>query len=95
MVRIIDGDSHFNEPMELFEHYIDPKYRERTMRIVKDPTTGRGDPVVDGKRIQAFGGGEDLLAVVKGFGQKEEKGKKAGSDSISSATLYPAITSSI
>ena len=30
-MRVIDGDSHFIEPLDLFERYIDPAYRDRTV----------------------------------------------------------------
>ena len=28
-MRVIDGDAHFLEPLDLFEHYIDPAYSLR------------------------------------------------------------------
>ena len=30
-MTIIDGDSHFMEPLDLFERYTDPKFREQAM----------------------------------------------------------------
>ena len=35
-LRAIDGDSHFIEPLDLFERYIDPSYRDRTVRVGVD-----------------------------------------------------------
>ena len=39
-MRMIDGDAHFIEPLDLFERYIDPAYRERAMQLQRDPATG-------------------------------------------------------
>jgi hypothetical protein len=33
---VIDGDSHFVEPLDLFETYIDPAFRGREMRVEQD-----------------------------------------------------------
>ena len=38
-MRVIDGDAHFIEPLDVFERYADPAYRERVMRIANDPAT--------------------------------------------------------
>lgn len=48
-MKIVDGDSHFIEPLDLFPRYIEPAYRERAMRMVDDPVTGKQRLVVDGK----------------------------------------------
>ena len=37
----IDADSHFFEPLDLFERYIDPRFRERTYRVQNDSDTGK------------------------------------------------------
>jgi predicted TIM-barrel fold metal-dependent hydrolase len=34
--RVFDADSHYYEPPELFEQYIDPAFRDRTYRLVKN-----------------------------------------------------------
>ena len=39
-MHVIDGDSHFMEPLDLYPRYIDPAFRERAMRVEKDPTGG-------------------------------------------------------
>jgi len=37
MSRIIDADSHFMEPLDLWERYIEPKYRSRCLRFEREP----------------------------------------------------------
>ena len=36
MSRIIDADSHFMEPLDLWERCIEPKYRSRCLRFDHD-----------------------------------------------------------
>ena len=45
-MKVIDGDSHFAEPLDLFERFIDPAYRDQAMRVGKDPATGEPSLVV-------------------------------------------------
>src|SRR5947207_15776681 len=33
--NVIDADGHILEPLDLWNHYIDPKFRDRAPRIVK------------------------------------------------------------
>jgi uncharacterized protein len=66
----IDADSHFFEPLDLFERYIEPRFRERAYRVQKDPNTGKLRLVVDGKPLQLLDV-EELLSAVVGYGQKE------------------------
>ena len=49
MDGIVDGDSHFMEPLDLFEQHVDPRFRERAVKIATDPVTHRRAMVVDGK----------------------------------------------
>src|SRR5271154_5963143 len=37
---VIDCDSHVMEPPDLWEKYLEPKFRDRAIRIVKDPVDG-------------------------------------------------------
>lgn len=72
-MKIVDGDSHFIEPLDLYLEYIDPKYRDRAMHVAKDPTTGKQQMLVEGKRLRL--GTKDIdemLSIVVGYGQKEE-----------------------
>jgi predicted TIM-barrel fold metal-dependent hydrolase len=45
--RINDADNHFNEPLDCFERYIDPKDTDLAIRYVTGP---------DGERLQLFAG---------------------------------------
>ena len=37
---VVDCDSHVMEPPDLWERYLEPKYRDRAIRIVRDPADG-------------------------------------------------------
>ncbi len=69
-MKVVDGDGHFIEPLDLFEQYTDPAYRERTLCLEKDPASGKKRLVVDKKPMQILDVDEFLAAVV-GYGQKE------------------------
>ncbi len=69
-MRMIDGDAHFIEPLDLFERYIDPAYRERAMQLKRDPATGTTQFLVDQKPMKIFDV-EAFLGAVVGYGQKE------------------------
>jgi hypothetical protein len=45
----IDADGHILEPPDLWERYLDPKFRERALRIVRDPD-GLEELEIDGRR---------------------------------------------
>jgi predicted TIM-barrel fold metal-dependent hydrolase len=80
MGRIIDADSHFMEPLDLWERYIESKYRSRCLCIVREPSSGYYQIVIDGRTIKNSGdlSIEELLGVAVGYGQKEEgKGLKS------------------
>ena len=66
----IDGDSHFSEPLDLFERYTDPRYRDRTVRVARSSTTGERSLIVDGKPMILVDV-EELLGALVGYGQKE------------------------
>ncbi|MBI3301290.1 MAG: hypothetical protein HYZ72_04330, partial [Deltaproteobacteria bacterium] len=69
-MKVIDGDSHFMEPLDLFERFIDPAYRDQAMRVEKDPATDAPSLVVEGRPLRILNV-EELLAAVVGYGQKE------------------------
>ena len=69
-MRVIDGDSHFMEPLDLYVRYIDPAFRERAMRIDNDAASGNATIVVDGRPLKMINA-NDLLAAVVAYGQKE------------------------
>ena len=73
MSRIIDADSHFMEPLDLWEQYIEPKYRSRCLRFERE-ADGNYAMLLDGKRTTGLGKftNRELLGVAVGYGQKEE-----------------------
>ncbi len=74
MSRIIDADSHFMEPLDLWERYIEPQYRSRCLRFRQD-ADGRYIMLVnEDKQVRGVGefNMEQLLGVGVGYGQKEE-----------------------
>lgn len=80
MPRIIDADSHFMEPLDLWERYIDPKFRSRCLRFERNVDTGRYEMVInENKRIRGVGEFtlEQVFGVGVAYGQKEE-GKGLG-----------------
>lgn len=71
-MKIVDGDSHFIEPLDLFPRYIEPAYRERAMCVINDPATGKQRMIVDGKPMHLGSDTEEMLSIIVGHGQKEE-----------------------
>ena len=71
-MKIVDGDSHFIEPLDLFPRYVDPAYRERAMRVENDPNTGKPQMLVDNKPMRVGNDVEEMLSTIVGFGQKEQ-----------------------
>ncbi len=69
-MRVIDGDSHFIEPLDLFERYIDPAYRGRAMRVGTDTNTGAKQFLIEQHPMKIFDV-EAFLGAVVGYGQKE------------------------
>ena len=47
----VDADGHILEPPDLWETYIDPKFRDRALRIVLDEN-GLEELEIDGRRSQ-------------------------------------------
>jgi predicted TIM-barrel fold metal-dependent hydrolase len=54
--QINDADNHFVEPADMYERYIDPKWRHKAVRFVTGP---------DGKRVQLFGERPSRLALTR------------------------------
>ena len=80
MSRIIDADSHFMEPLDLWPRYIEPRYRGRCVRFECAADTGRYVLLIEDHRITNSGDLtiEELLGVAVGYGQKEAgKGLKS------------------
>ena len=73
MEAVVDGDSHFMEPLDLFERHVEPRFRERAVRIAEDPITHKRAMVVDGKPMR-LRDVDEVLGILSGYGQKEEGG---------------------
>jgi uncharacterized protein len=58
--NVIDSDGHILEPLNMWENYIDPPFRERAPRLFIDED-GKERLRIDGK---AFGGRKGLGALV-------------------------------
>ncbi|HKA55559.1 MAG TPA: amidohydrolase, partial [Candidatus Binatia bacterium] len=55
--RVIDGDGHILEPPQLWQQYLETKYKDRAIRMDKDHT-GVEYLVIDGRpsaRLRAMG----------------------------------------
>ena len=74
MSRIVDADSHFMEPLDLWERYIEPKYRSRCLRFRQDDDGRYIMLVNEDKQVRGVGefSMEQMLGVGVGYGQKEE-----------------------
>src|SRR5215471_8922261 len=70
MTGVVDGDSHFMEPLDLYERYIDSPLRERTVRLGTDRATGRRALLVDNKPMK-LRDVEEVLGLLAAYGQKE------------------------
>ncbi len=70
MTVVVDGDSHFMEPLDLYERYIDPPLRDRTVRMGLDPAAGKRVLLVDNKPMK-LRDVEEVLGLLTAYGQKE------------------------
>ena len=70
-MKAIDGDSHFMEPMDLFERYIDPAFRERTVKLIRNPETGKAEMLADGKPLK-LRDVDQIMGILVGYGEKEQ-----------------------
>ena len=70
---VIDCDGHILEPPDLWEKYIDPKYRDRAMRI-RVGDDGFEYLEIDRKRAKMTAPG--LLGSLGGMGKKVEDARK-------------------
>ena len=62
MGRIIDADSHFMEPLDLWQRYIEPKYRARALRFEPRPDSNRFMILTEENKRARFNV-EDFLGV--------------------------------
>lgn len=72
-MKVVDGDSHFIEPLDVYPRYIDPAFRERAMRVERDPDSGKQRMLVDGRPMRLGSRDiDEMLSIIVGYGQKEE-----------------------
>src|SRR5262245_666405 len=104
--NVIDADGHVLEPMDMFEKYMDPTYRERAPRLIVD-TDGKERLLIEGKIYGSHKGLGLLGAIGARQGavsdaMKYVEGRKGGFDpharivdmdldGIDAAFLYPSI----
>lgn len=72
-MRVVDADSHFVEPLDLFSKRVDSKYRDMALRF--EQRGGELAIVIEGKPLPTFGGEkivEKLLGNLAGFGEREK-----------------------
>ena len=55
-LRVVDADGHIMEPSDLWEKNLEPRYRDRAMRIAKDED-GLEYPEIDRKKSEVLNGG--------------------------------------
>src|SRR3982074_1111881 len=92
---VVDADGHILEPLDLWNNYIDPKFRDRAPRIVKTEN-GKERLIIE----EHAGGGRQ--GVVAGDTMEYKEGKPGGfdpharipdmdADGIDAAFLYPSL----
>ena len=67
---VIDADAHILEPLDLWEHYLDPTFRDRAIRIKTDDR-GLEYLEVNGRMSKRNSGG--TLFIVGGYGKSLEE----------------------
>jgi uncharacterized protein len=65
--NVVDADGHILEPLDLWNHYMDPKYRDRAPKLIKD-SDGRERLVIE---EQVLGSKERGLGAVGGVGARQ------------------------
>lgn len=65
----VDADGHILEPLDLWQNYIDPKFRDRALRVEKDADDGLEYLVVDGKR--PFLSGKGMVSTLGAMGAQD------------------------
>src|SRR5436309_10520693 len=105
--NVIDADGHVLEPIDIWDKYIDPKFRDRAPRIVRD-TDGKERLDVEGQVLGSLKGFGVIGAIGARQGEVEDEamqyidGRKGGFDpharipdmdldGIDAAFLYPSV----
>jgi len=106
-LNVIDADGHVLEPVDMFEKYMDPAYRDRAPRMIVD-TDGKERLLIEGKilgspkGLGALGGVGARQGTIDDVTMKYVEGRKGGFDpharivdmdldGIDAAFLYPSI----
>jgi len=63
--NVIDADGHILEPVDMFDKYMDPGFRERAPRMIVD-TDGRERLLIEGKVL----GSKKGLGLLGGIGAR-------------------------
>lgn len=101
--KILDSDMHVREPADLWEKYIDPKWRDRGPKILSATTRSSAMVLLDGKILQGYapdyrGGIFDATRIDGELGEARKRGFDAVSqlqamdrEGLDVAALYPSI----
>src|SRR5262249_14120143 len=65
--NVVDADGHILEPLDLWDHYMDPKFRDRAPRIVKGET-GRERLIIGEHTV---GAGERGIGTIGAVGARQ------------------------
>src|SRR5215204_5646231 len=82
--NVIDADGHILEPLDLWDNYMDPKFRDRAPRLVIENESGKEKLDVEGQLLgsqQGMGGIGGVGArqgEVKAGEMKYEEGRPGG-----------------
>ena len=71
--NVIDADGHILEPLDLWDNYMDPQYRDRAPRLVVDPKTGKEKLDVEGQLL----GSQQGMGGIGGVGARQGAVKAA------------------
>jgi predicted TIM-barrel fold metal-dependent hydrolase len=101
--KIVDSDMHLREPADLWERYIEPRWRERAPRIVSSVTRSSAMVLLDGKILRGYpptyrGGIYDATRIDAEISAARARGFDAVSqleamdrEGLDVAVLYPSI----
>src|SRR5271156_2557616 len=64
--NVIDADGHILEPLDLWAKYMDPKFRDRAPRLVKDNETGKEKLLIEAQML----GSEQGMGGIGGVGAR-------------------------
>jgi predicted TIM-barrel fold metal-dependent hydrolase len=82
--RILDADNHFNEPMSLYERYIDPAHRDLAITVARNPRTGREEPLYAGRPTRFT-----VQGFVDGITEKQTELGTVSKDTLAESPFMP------